>query len=82
MKVFFTSAATKKLKKIKVSDKIKAWKKIEILNTNPFSGKLLRGELNNLRSLKAWPLRVIYNFNNKTKVITIVDIDYRGDVYK
>jgi mRNA-degrading endonuclease RelE of RelBE toxin-antitoxin system len=82
MQIIYAPSVIKKLKKINSADKNKIRKKIESLKENPLSGKLLKGELTGLRSLKAWPLRIIYIFSSKTKTISIVAIDYRGSVYK
>ncbi len=82
MKIIYSPSAIKQLRKIAPDDKVKAKKKIEIIKSDPFSGKALKGELAGLRSFKAWPLRIIYLFNPKHKVIKIVTIDYRGNVYK
>jgi len=82
MKITYSPLAIKQLRKIAPNDKIKAKKKIETIKSDPLSGKPLKGELTGLRSLKAWPLRIIYIFDPKHKVVKIVTIDYRGSVYK
>ena len=82
MKIIYAPSVIKKLKKINPLDKIKAKKKIEILKADPFSGKLLKGEYKGLRSVKAWPLRIIYSFNSKKQEINIIVIDYRQSVYQ
>ena len=82
MEIIYSPSVIKKLKRINPRDKSKIRKKIEVLKSDPLAGKALKGELKDLRSLKAWPLRIIYLFNPKHKVINIVAIDYRGSVYK
>ena len=82
MQLLFKDESVKQLKKIATADKKKAKKKITALTSNPFLGKPLKGKLAGLYSLKAWPLRIIYTFNPKTKTIIIQTVEYRGSVYK
>ena len=82
MQIFYKAEAIKNLKNINAGDKQKAKKKIESLLSNPLSGKRLKGKFSKLRSFRAWPLRIIYLFNPKAQTITIITVDYRGNVYK
>lgn len=81
MKLILSPLAIKKLNKIGPAEKTKALKKIQQLKEYPLAGKLLKGELSNLRSIRAWPLRIIYAFDSTTQTIEIVTVDYRGSVY-
>jgi len=82
MEIRYKAEAIKQLQKIGAIDKKKAKKKLELLSTNPLEGKPLQGQLKGLRSLRAWPLRIIYTFDQKHNLIIIETVDYRGDVYK
>ena len=82
MEILLTPTANKKLQKISPPDRIKVDKKLANLLLNPLAGKLLRGEYKGLRSLRAWPLRIVYSINIKSRQIIIVAIDYRQNVYK
>ena len=82
MQIFYKAEAVKNLKNLNPTEKQKAKRKIESLLSNPLSGKKLKGEFSDLRSLKAWPLRIIYFFDPKSQTITIITVDFRGDVYK
>lgn len=82
MDLILSPSAIKQLKKIGPSDKFKVDRKINSLLANPLAGKAMKGEYFGKRSLKAWPLRIIYSFNSDTQMIQIIAIDYRGDVYK
>jgi len=82
MELLYKNEAIKQLKKIPAADKKKTKKKITGLITNPLLGKPLKGKLAGLYSLKAWPLRVIYTFDPKTKTIVIQTVECRGGVYK
>lgn len=82
MELVLSPSAVKQLKKIGAADKPKVDRKINTLLTNPLAGKTMKGEYVGKRSLKAWPLRIIYSFNPDTQIIQIITVDYRGDVYK
>lgn len=82
MEIIYAPEVLKSLSKIPPPDLKKIKKKIEILKSDPLSGKNLKGEFAGLKSLRAWPLRIIYIFDNKKEIIKIVAIDYRGQVYK
>ena len=82
MKIFYKDEAVRKLKSLGPIEKKKAKRKIENLLLNPLLGKQLKGEFLGLRSLKAWPVRIIYTFDPKSETITIITVDYRGSVYK
>ncbi len=82
MEIIISPAAAKHLAKIDPRDKKKAIRKIDSLLLNPLSGKQLQGEHSGQRSLRAWPLRIIYTFESQSQQIEIIDVDYRGGVYK
>lgn len=82
MQILYRSEAVKNLKRLNPLEKQKAKKKMEILTSDPLSGKKLKGELSKLRSLRSWPLRIIYTFEPKSQTITIITVDFRGNVYK
>lgn len=82
MQILYRAEAVKKLKTLGPAEKQKAKRKIESLMVNPFTGKKLKGKFSPLRSLKAWPVRIIYSFDTKAQMLIIVTVDYRGDVYK
>lgn len=82
MEVKYKPLAIKHLKKIHLNDKKKVKKKIESLAKYPLAGKPLLGEFKGLRCLRAWPLRIIYTYNQKASTIVIEDVDYRGGIYK
>jgi len=74
----------KKLKKIPASDGEKVLLKIKQLAKNPFSRNLDIRKLANTKNsfrLRIGDLRVIYELEDKKKIIWIWEIDYRGKVY-
>jgi mRNA-degrading endonuclease RelE of RelBE toxin-antitoxin system len=82
MDLILSPIAIKQLKKIGSKEHSKVERKLGQLIDHPLLGKPLHGKLSGTRSLRAWPLRIIYQLNLKKKIVEIIDIDYRGDVYK
>jgi mRNA-degrading endonuclease RelE of RelBE toxin-antitoxin system len=82
MDIIIAPEALKKLKRISLGDRKKIEQKIKLLQSDPFSGKVLLGEWSGRRSLRAWPLRIIYTIDTELQIIYIRHIDYRGNVYK
>ncbi|OGG14097.1 hypothetical protein A3D77_06320 [Candidatus Gottesmanbacteria bacterium RIFCSPHIGHO2_02_FULL_39_11] len=80
MKLEFSKNALKNLQKIPFSEHVKIQKKLDDLMTDPFLGKKLQGEFENLRSLKAWPYRILYTIEDN--IILIYKISHRQGVYK
>lgn len=60
MTLTYNQKAIKQLKKLPLSEKKKVVRKLEQLADAPRVGKLLQGGYEGLRSLRAWPYRIIY----------------------
>jgi mRNA-degrading endonuclease RelE of RelBE toxin-antitoxin system len=60
----------------------KVFKKISLLEKDPFAGKPLSGKLKGLSSLRVWPYRIIYEFDRKKKTVFIYQIVHRQKAYK
>lgn len=82
MKIIVTPTAAKQYKNLPPSDKRKIDKKLALLQTEPYAGNKLSGSLSELRSLKAWPYRILYFINNKQHTIFIASILHRQGAYK
>ncbi len=82
MKVYLTREAKKQLFSHRVSDQVKIQKKCTSLADNALLGKQLSGEFKGLRSLKAWPYRIIYLIKTEEKEVWITSILHRQGVYK
>jgi mRNA-degrading endonuclease RelE of RelBE toxin-antitoxin system len=78
--LYYKPEAIKALKKLSSPEKKKIVRKLELLGLNPEAGKMLKGKLANLYSLRAWPYRIIYKYEKK-KVI-VMAIAHRSKVYK
>ncbi len=63
-------------------EKKKVLKKLKSLRNTPFVGKPLTGELKNFFSIKAWPYRIIYEFDKNSNSINVHKIQHRQGVYK
>lgn len=82
VKVIIPLKTAKQIQKINPADQKKISRKLHQLKEEPLLGKPLKGELAGYFSLKAWPLRIIYTFDQTKQVIKIMAIGYRGDIYK
>jgi mRNA-degrading endonuclease RelE of RelBE toxin-antitoxin system len=78
--IVYKPVVVKQLKMLPVVEQKKVLQKLLYLQENPFMGKQLKGELAGLRSLRAWPYRIIYELLGQK--ITVVSVAHRRDVYK
>jgi len=70
------------LKEIKALDKevqVRILQEVNLLKTNPYAGKLLRGELKGIYSLRIGDYRVLYQI--KGNVILLLVVGHRKRVY-
>lgn len=84
MKVTLTPNAKKQYGKLAKAEQPKVKRKLALLAKNEGVGKKLGGEFAGLRSLRAWPYRIIYRIIEVAleQRIEVVDIESRGQVYK
>lgn len=82
MEVIITPKASKQYDQIPKTEKPKVKKKLLVLNHNPYDGKKLSGNFSGLRSLKAWPYRIIYYIDEKLRKVFVVTIAHRQGVYE
>lgn len=82
MNVILSKYASKQYKRLPKQEQIKIYKKLTILQHDPYEGKKLTGELTGIRSLRAWPYRILYEINEKKETIEIHKIAHRQGVYK
>lgn len=81
MQVAYSKDALKQLKKLPKIEAIKVLKKIELNKQNPIFGKKLEGEFSEMRSVRAWPYRIIYRFSRKDGLF-VEAVQHRQGVYK
>lgn len=82
MEVVLSKNAIKDYKKLPKSEQVKVRKKVALLEQNPLSGKKLTGELDGVRSLRAWPYRIFYEINEIEDRIEVHRIKHRQGAYK
>ena len=82
MQVIVTPKALKQYNHLLKPEQTKIKKKLLGLEQNAQEGKKLSGEYAELRSLRAWPYRIIYYIDDVQKKIFIVTIAHRQGVYK
>lgn len=82
MNVILSRDVLKQYKSLPKADQAKIHKKLIALEQNPYEGKKLAGELEGIRSLRAWPYRILYEINEKRKIIAVHKIAHRQGVYK
>lgn len=81
MQVIITPKAQKQYESLPKTEQAKIKRKILTLEENPLAGKKLSGETKELKSLKAWPYRIIYYLDKKQNKIFIVTIAHRQGIY-
>ena len=82
MKILLSAQAANDLKKIPKIEGKKIVRKLQSLGDVPTLGKKLKGDFFGLRSIKAWPYRIIYRLYSDSTAIEIVTIEHRQGVYK
>jgi mRNA-degrading endonuclease RelE of RelBE toxin-antitoxin system len=72
LQVIITPKAQKQYEHIPAAEQSKIKRKLIALGNDPYVGKKLSGELAELRSLKAWPYRIIYYINQDKVFVTSI----------
>lgn len=80
MKVNLKKSALKSIGKLQKKDRTKITKRLISLSSYPYSGKKLEGQYKDLRSLRVWPYRIIYEIRKND--IIVYTIKHRQSVYK
>lgn len=52
------------------------------IQENPFIGKSLKGWHEKLFTVRVWPFRIVYQLDQKSRVINVISIKHRKDVYR
>lgn len=82
MDVILSKNAIKDYEKLPKSEQVKVRKKLALLEQSPNSGKKLMGELEDVRSLRAWPYRIFYEINEAEDRVELHRIKHRQGAYK
>lgn len=78
--VIITPKAQKQFQHLPIVEQAKIKKKLSLLKDDPLAGKKLSGELLSLRSLRAWPYRIIYYIEKD--IVFITSILHRQGAYQ
>jgi mRNA interferase RelE/StbE len=81
-KMRFTPEASRLLSKLHPENKRRIKKALGELQQDPYPGKDLQEELSGFKSLRIKRYRVVYNINEEEKIIQILYIGLRSDVYE
>lgn len=84
-KIEFSKLAAKELERIyKVDRKLyfRLITAIQVLKTNPYQGKRLKGKLAGDYSLRVGNYRLIYTVHKSRLIVYIIDLGHRKDIYR
>lgn len=82
MNVVLSKNARRDYEHLSKSEQAKVRKKLVFLEQTPYAGKKLTGELEGIRSLRAWPYRIFYEINGAQNRIEVHKIKHRQGAYK
>jgi len=76
-----TSRFERSFRKLDKQTKLRIDEHLRILETDPYSGKQLHGELKGKYSLRIGEFRVIYMINQQEKAVYLLDVGHRKAIY-
>lgn len=82
MRVVITAEAEKQYKHLPKTEQKKIKKKLLTLENSAYAGKKLTGDLTGLRSLRAWPYRILYAVDESEQEVNVNSIQHRQGVYE
>ena len=74
--------AQKRLLKLPIHIHKRVIKALETIQENPLIGVKLHGELNDYYKYRIGDYRIVYTFNTKESIVTVVKVEHRQGVYK
>ncbi len=69
-----------KIKEKKLKERVAT--ALEYIASDPLLGKALKAEFKGCYSLRFGDYRIIYNFSSVSKVVSVLRIDHRREVYR
>ncbi len=81
-RVFVVQSAQKEMQKFPIKDQKRLTQALMSLQTDPFRGKQLHGDLEGKWSLRVWPYRIVYMIEKAVVTVTVLRIGHRKDVYR
>lgn len=82
VKVYLTNRSEKDVKGLSQDYQDKVKNALRVLSEEPLKGEGLMGKYKGLRRYRVGDFRIIYEFNAKTKILTIIKIKHRREVYR
>lgn len=82
MDVILSKNARKDYEYLPKPEQAKVKKKLTLLEQNPYAGKKLTGDLEGIRSLRAWPYRIFYEVSESENRVEVHKIKHRQGAYK
>ncbi|HEV2339899.1 MAG TPA: type II toxin-antitoxin system RelE/ParE family toxin [Patescibacteria group bacterium] len=82
MDIVLSKDANKQYNHLPKPEQAKIHKKLIALRQDLYAGKKLTGDLAGIRSLRAWPYRILYEINEKAQRIEVHKIAHRQGVYR
>ena len=75
-------SAQKQLDKLEQRDRLRVEAMVIAIRENPFAGKKLKGEYEGSYTVRAWPIRIIYDVYKKDLLVLVIRIKHRGGAYR
>lgn len=80
-KVIVSKSVEKALIAIPLPWRERIMEAIDLLSENPFMGEKLWGKLQGKRKIRIHPYRIIYEIDNKNRIIIILETGHRQGIY-
>lgn len=80
--VIVEKSAKKRLLKLPLHIHKRIIKALETIQENPIAGVKLHGELEQYYKYRIGDYRIVYSFNSKESIVTVVKVEHRQGVYK
>lgn len=80
--LLFTSRAKKDIEQLSEALRYKISAALDRIAQNPLIGKLLKGELQGLRSYRVGDHRIIYQIQEREILVIVLKIGHRREVYR
>jgi len=74
--------AFKEFKALGRQDQNRVFKAVEELRASPLKGKMMSAQWKGLRRIRVGDIRVIYAFDGRQLLISVIRVGHRRDVYK
>ena len=81
-RVLLKPSAQKEHARLEYRDRLRVDAMLLDVRENPFVGKKLEGKYAGCYSIRAWPIRIIYQIYKKDLLVLVIRIRHRGGAYK